>query len=80
MTAQIPVLTGLLGSIDTAYLNMTTALPDVGTDPDTFSEHVVQFGRNVAKSIEVLSALQQQLITQITTTSRGGMPLKPNEA
>ena len=57
MTAQIPVLTGLLGSIDTAYLNMTTALPDVGTDPDTFSEHVVQFGRNVAKSIEVLSAL-----------------------
>ena len=69
MTAQIPVLTGLLGSIDTAYLNMTTSLRDVGTDPDTFSEHVVQFGRNVAKSIEVLSALQQQWIAQISTNS-----------
>ena len=69
MTAQIPVLTGLLGSIDAAYGNMTASLPDVGTDPDTFSEHVVQFGKNVAKSIEILSALQQQLIAQIATNS-----------
>ena len=65
MTAEGPILTDLLKSLDETCHQITASVTDVGTDPDTFADYVARFSRNVSRTVEMVAALQHHMANQI---------------